>query len=146
MIYSWRMFYFVIENDSSLYAALLWMDRVRNVGWLYVIWSCAALFNHFVCRVFFKRSRLMIHYSLLGYSVTPILPFAITVIFIHPPIWICTMLQISAVIWSSQAAFLSYNIVFDSTPDLKKRLILILPSIVLMELYMFSLISVRPPR
>jgi hypothetical protein len=130
----------------SVFAALLWVDRVRNVGWIFVIWTLAALFNHFVCRVFNKQSRIMTHYSLLGYSVTPLIPLASIVILLHPPIWLCTIIQISAVIWSSQAAFLSYLIVFNSTPEVKKRLILILPSVVLMELYLFSLISVRPPR
>ena len=116
------------------------------VGWVYVIWSFAALFNHFVCRVFFKQSRFLIHYSLLGYSVTPLVPLAAVVIFLRPPIWLCTFIQITAVIWSSNSAFLSYSIVFNSTLELKRKLALAVPSIILMELYLFSLISIRPPR
>lgn len=50
----------------SVYGALLWLDRVRDVPWLYVIWTAASLFNHFVCRVFYKPSKLLAHYSLLG--------------------------------------------------------------------------------
>jgi hypothetical protein len=55
----------------SVYGALLWLDRVRDVPWLYVIWSTASLFNHFVCRVFYKPSKLLAHYSLLGNAPLP---------------------------------------------------------------------------
>ena len=122
------------------------MDRVRDVGWLFIIWSFAALFNHFVCRVFYKQSRLMIHYSLLGYSVTPLIPLAAFIILVHPPVWVCTVFEIIGVLWSSIAAFLSYLIVFNATPEIKKRLILILPSVILMEIYLISLLPIRPPR
>lgn len=130
----------------SLFGALLWLDKVRNVGWLYVIWSLASLFNHFICRVFFKPSRLMIHCALLGYSVTPLIPIGGIIMLFHPPIWLCTVLEIIAVIWASLAAFLSYLTIFNTTPEVKKRLSLILPSVVLMELYLISLIPIRPPR
>ena len=36
--------------------------------------SLASLFNHFICRVFFKPSKLLAHYTILGYSVTPVWP------------------------------------------------------------------------
>ena len=130
----------------SVYSALLWLDRVRDVGWLFMIWSFAALFNHFVCRVFLKQSRLMIHYSLLGYSVTPLIPFSALIIIFHPPVWVCTVFEIIAVIWSSLAAFFSYLLIFNDVKEVKNRLILILPSVVLMEIYLLSLLPIRPPR
>ena len=142
-ICKWIIIFYLL---FSLYSALLWLDRVRDVGWLFMIWSMASLFNHFVCRVFFKQSRLMIHYSLLGYSVTPLIPFAALIIIFHPPVWMCTIFEIIAVIWSSLAAFFSYLIVFNDTAEVRKRLILLLPSVLLMEIYLISLLPIRPPR
>jgi hypothetical protein len=132
----------------SIYGALLWLDRVRDVPWLYVIWSLASLFNHMVCRVFLKSSHVMAHISLLGYSVTPIIPLATLVVVLRPPIWICTVLVLLAVAWSSLAAITSYFIVFKTVADAEERrkLMLVLPSVVLMELYLISLLPLRPLR
>ena len=134
----------------SIYGAVLWLDRVEDVPWLYVIWTLASVFNHFVCRVFYKSSRLLIHYTLLGYSIIPILPFTIIIIICSPPVWMCTVLEVIAVIWSSSAAILSYVNVFRkaistdgrSSTD---RLSLTYPTIVLMQVYLITLIPIRPP-
>ena len=90
----------------------LFVAQVRDVPFLYVIWSLASLLNHFVCRVFFKPSKLLAHYTLLGYSVTPILPCAAVIVLFHPPVWACTALEAVAVAWASAAAASSYLVVF----------------------------------
>ena len=60
----------------SLYGAILWFAKVNNVPWLYIIWTISASFHHLVCRIWYDKSSLLLHLSLLGYSITPVIPIA----------------------------------------------------------------------
>jgi hypothetical protein len=126
----------------SLYGLILWLGRVKDVPWIYVIWSLAAVFNHLVNRVWFN-STLMIHFSLLGYSVAPLIPFAAIILLICPPIWFSTILEIVSIIWSSSSAILSYFTIINLTEENKSKLKLLFPIVVLMEMYLISLIPIR---
>lgn len=49
----------------SIYSLVLWIGKVRDVPWIYAIWTIAALFNHQISRVWY-RSAFMMHISILG--------------------------------------------------------------------------------
>lgn len=127
----------------SLYGAILWTARVKEVPWLYVMWSGGAVFNHLVCRVWLPSSKLLVHMALLGYSATPLIPLAIIIAIWRPPVWIAYLLETLAIIWAAAAAVLSYNIVFSGPSEKKSRLLLLLPSVVLLELYLMSLLPIK---
>lgn len=126
----------------SLYALVLWLGRVRDVPWVYVIWSVAAIVNHFISRVWCKSS-LMIHIALLGYSFSPLIPFAAIIVFINMPIWLATTLEIISIMWASIAAILSYSMILSIAPQNTPRLKLLFPVVILMEIYLISLIPIR---
>jgi hypothetical protein len=126
----------------SLYGLVLWLGRVRDVPFVYLIWSIAAILNHLVSRVWCKSS-LMIHVALLGYSVSPLIPFAAIIVFVHMPIWLATLLEVISILWASVAAVLSYSMILSVAPTFKARLKLLFPVVLLMEIYLISLIPIR---
>ena len=127
----------------SLYGAILWLARVPDVPWLYVIWSAGAAFNHLVCRAWFNPSKLMVHSALLGYSVTPLIPLAGLRLVLRPAVWLIYLIEIIAVFWATLAAILSYVIICNAPSDKKHRLTLLVPSVLLMEMYIISLLPIR---
>lgn len=127
----------------SLYGSLLWFGRVRDVPWLFVIWSLGGVFNHLICRVWFSPSNIMMHTALLGYSVTPMIPLAGIIILFRPQVWLIYCIEIFAVLWCSFAAILSYVIICNAPSDKKHRLSLLIPSVVLLEMYIISLLPIR---
>lgn len=125
-----------------LYCLLLSLNRVKDVGWIFVIWTVAAVMNHFVSRVFF-RSSLMIHTALLGYSITPIIPFAAIILLLRPPLWLATVLEVLSVVWASTSAIYSYSTIVSISAENKPKLKLLYPTVILMELYITSLMPIR---
>ena len=106
-----------IKNDFwgpclllSMYALLLWMAQVRNPPWVYVIWAVSATVLHLITRVWYSKSTLTLHYELLGYSVTPLIPVIALIVISRPPLWIAYVLELAAVVWSSTASFYSYKL------------------------------------
>mmetsp|Transcript_3266 Transcript_3266/g.5081 ORF Transcript_3266/g.5081 Transcript_3266/m.5081 type:complete len:224 (-) Transcript_3266:1194-1865(-) len=126
----------------SLYSLVLWLGRVRDVPWVFVIWSIAAVMNHFISRVWCKSS-LMIHIALLGYSVSPIIPFAAIIVLVNMPIWLATILEMMSILWATIAAVLSYSMILSVAPEHKQKLTLLFPVVILMEIYFISLIPIR---
>ena len=125
----------------SLYCLILWLGRVKDVAWIFVIWSVAAVMNHLVSRVFYHSS-LMIHIALLGYSMTPIIPFAAIILFLRPPLWLATILELFSIVWASTSAILSYSTIVSISVENKPKLNLLFPIVILMELYITSLLPV----
>lgn len=126
----------------SLYSLVLWLGRVRDVPWIYVIWTVTAIINHFITRVWCKSS-LMFHIALLGYSLSPLIPFAAVIVFVHMPIWLATVLEIISIIWASLSAILSYSMILTVSAQQRHKLTLLFPVVVLMEIYLISLIPIR---
>eukprot|EP01038_Epipyxis_sp_PR26KG_P006678 gene6678-9162_t len=126
----------------STYGLLLWLGRVKDVPWIYVIWSIAGIFNHIVTRVW-CHSTLLIHVALLGYSITPIIPFAALILLFNPPVWLATILEIISVIWSSSSAIQSYLFIFRLSQENKSKIKLLFPVIILMEIYFISLLPIH---
>ena len=125
----------------SLYGAILWIGNVRDVPWIYIIWLVASIFNHFICRVWFTHPKLLLHSALLGYSVTPILPLTIIHVLFHPPFVISVMIILCSLAWSSFAAIMAYSVICsNASQEERQRLLLLVPSIVLMEAYLLSLL------
>ena len=125
----------------GLYGLVLWVGKVNNCSWIYVIWGLAGTFNHLVGRVYCKSS-LMIHTALLGYSVTPTVFIASFILFLRPPVWVATLLEIMSVTWASTSAILCYYTLVDRGRALF-RLKLLFPAVILMHLYMVSLLPIR---
>jgi hypothetical protein len=124
----------------TLLILILWIGRAREVSWIYVIWGVAAVFNHFVTRVWY-RSRLLAHIALLGYSSAPLIPFVVAILLFRPNLWITVTLEMLAVIWGSSAAILSYSYVIIATNgEIKKRIPLLYPIVVIMHFYLMSLL------
>ncbi|RYY70176.1 hypothetical protein EON63_22900 [archaeon] len=121
---------------------MLWLGRVKDVVWIFVIWSLAATFNHLISRVFYHSS-LMIHIALLGYSVTPMIPIALIILLFGPPVWLAGLLQTLGVVWASASAILSYSTIVTIATEHKKKLNLLFPTVVLMTLYITSLIPLH---
>lgn len=127
----------------SLYSLVLWLGSVRDVPWIYVIWTIAAMVNHLICRVWCK-STLMIHIALLGYSVAPLIPFAALIVFVNMPIWIATILEVVCIMWASASAILSYTMILTVVDvNYQQRLKLLFPVVILMEIYFISLIPIK---
>lgn len=121
----------------SIYCLLLWLGKIRDTPWIFVIWTIASTVNHLVSRVWY-RSTLMFHVALLGYSITPILPFAIIIIFLRPPFWLATMLELLGVWWASSAAIYSYSTIMTVTVEQNSKLYLLYPVVIVMEMYFTS--------
>ena len=68
-----------------------------DVPWIFVIWGIGGFCNHLVSRVWCS-STLLIHTALLGYSIAPTIPFAAIILFLRPPVWIATIMEIGKVI------------------------------------------------
>jgi hypothetical protein len=92
----------------SLYTAILWLGRVRNVSWIFFVWIFFSFFMHIVARVSFK-STYALHISILGYSFLPIIPFSVMVVLIRPPVWLASTAQSIAVAWAAASAYTSYQ-------------------------------------
>jgi hypothetical protein len=125
----------------SVYCMILWLGRVRDVSWIFIIWSVAGIMNHFISRVFYHSS-FMIHIALLGYSLTPVIPFAAILLLTHPPSWLATALTGIAILWASTSAVLSYSTIVPVSIENKPKLKLLFPIVILMELYFTSLLPV----
>lgn len=122
-----------------LYALILWLGRVKDVAWIFVIWTVAAVVNHLISRVFY-HSKLLIHVALLGYCIAPMIPIAIIMLVFGPPPWLAGILQLVAVSWASTSAILSYSTIISLASELKPRLRLLFPTVILMTLYISCLI------
>lgn len=126
----------------SLYSLILWLGRVREVPWIYIIWSIAATVNHLVSRVWYHSS-LMIHIALLGYSTAPLIPFAALILLINPPMWLAVSLEVMSVVWATLSAITSYATIIAVPAEQKPRLRLLYPTVVLMALYVTSLMPIK---
>jgi hypothetical protein len=126
----------------SFYSLVLWLGRVRDVPWIYVIWAVTSVVNHFITRVWCKSS-LMFHIALLGYSCSPLIPFAAIIVLVNMPIWLATILEIISICWASTSAILSYSTILPVSAQQRPRLKLLFPVVILMEIYLISLIPVR---
>lgn len=120
------------------YSIMLWLSRIRDAPWTFVIWSVAATVNHLVSRVWY-RSTLMFHVALLGYAITPILPFAAIILFFRPPIWLGTILEGIAILWATMSAIFSYTAIMTVTVEQKTKMRLLYPMVILMQMYLLSL-------
>jgi hypothetical protein len=85
----------------------------------------------------------MFHIALLGYSFSPLIPFAAVIVLVNMPIWLATVLEIISIIWASISAILSYSMILSVSPQQRPRLKLLFPVVILMEIYLISLIPLR---
>jgi hypothetical protein len=126
----------------SVFSLVLWIGRVKEVPWIYVIWSFAAVFNHLVSRVWY-RSTLMIHIALLGYSIVPLIPFTLLILMFNPPFWLSTCLELLGIIWATLSAITSYTTIITVPAEHRSSIRLLYPVIILMDLYLTSLMPLK---
>lgn len=129
----------------TLYGALLWFCNVRDVPWIYIIWTTGSVFNHLTSRAWSNASSTMLHLAIMGYSVSPLIPIAGLIVITHPPIWLANVLECAALIWAATAAYLSYYMVWRAAASAQHRphVALLGPPILIMQLYMMSLLPIR---
>lgn len=124
----------------TIYGALLWLCNVRDVPWIYVIWTAGAVFNHLTSRAWSNASSLLLHLAIMGYSLCPLIPIATLIVLSRPPLWLANALEAVALLWAAAAAYLSYCMVWRTA---SARVSLLAPPIVLMQMYMVSLLPSR---
>lgn len=130
----------------TIYGAILWLGEVRYVAWIYMIWLFTSLFNHYVSKVWLANPSIMLHFSLLGYSLVALLPLVTCIVLFGLPLWLAYIFELFAVAYSSAAAYLAYrNICYNSSascaPD--GRVSLLLPPCILMNLYLVALLPLH---
>ncbi len=127
----------------SLYIAILRLADVKHVPWVYMIWSLAAVFNHLVTRtVLAGASSVSLHLSVLGYSVCPIVIFTAPLLLFSPTPTVFLCIQCVAALYASLSALLAYIALFQLQLDARHKLALIIPPVLLMELYLLSILPV----
>lgn len=124
------------------YSTMLWISNVKDGTWAFIIWTFTSIFNHLVMRTYTK-STLLLHMAILGYSITPWLPFAGIILLAHPPIWLSRIFECFALIYTCIACILAYLSVVITSNDVKHRLFLLFPPIILMHLYFIALVPIR---
>ena len=124
----------------TVYGALLWLCNVRDVPWIYIIWTAGAVFNHLTSRAWSNASSLLLHLAIMGYSLCPLIPIATLIVLTRPPLWLANGLEAAALLWAAVAAYLSYCMIWRTA---SARVSLLAPPIVLMQLYMMSLLPIR---
>ena len=130
----------------TTYGTVLWFCNVRDVPWIYIIWTLGGIFNHLTARVWFNTSTLLLHLAILGYSISPLIPMALLIALARPPLWVASCIEFVALLWAAFAAHLSYRLVCrptGSSTQPKPRVPLLTPPIVLMQMYFISVLPVR---
>jgi hypothetical protein len=127
----------------SLYGAILWIAKVKNVPWLYVIWFSGSMFNHLVSRVWYRDSSILLHLSVLGYSLISVVPITAILLIVKFSNWTVLCIKSIALFLSSFSAILSYYSALkinemDST-NVAPRINLLVAPVVLTHLYALSL-------
>ena len=92
----------------SLYCGILWIGGVKNIPWIIPIWGSFAFLSHLVARVSFK-STYIIHVSILGYSLVPVIPFCSLVMIFHPSEWYSLIFQMLLLMWSLLSLYVSFR-------------------------------------
>jgi hypothetical protein len=91
----------------ALYAAILWMANLPNATWVFGIVIGTSVFQHLTARVFLRPSHTL-HVILLGYSIFPLVPFALLDVLIRPSYIYVLAGEIFVVLWSTYVGYVSY--------------------------------------
>jgi len=130
----------------TVYCALLWLGSQSAVPYVYIIWLLGALLAHLTCRPFLASSTFFFHLSILGYSLVPQIPMCFIIIVGRPSLFASTILQMIGVSWSATAAVMSYTVICrPKIPRIedKKKLLLLIPVVILFQIYTVSLMPMR---
>ena len=92
----------------SLYCGILWTWNVKNVPWILVIWAFSAFFSHLVARVSHK-STYILHATILGYSIVPLIPFSLLVVVSHSEEWYLLVVKFLVSLWSLLSVYISFR-------------------------------------
>lgn len=139
----------------SLYCGILWTWNVKNVPWILVIWTSSAFFTHLVARVSHK-STYMLHATILGYSMVPLIPFSFLSVILHSQERYLLVIQVLVLLWSILSVYVSFRellcakqlflgkcfgIATDKKPQSKLPLICVVA--LFMDMYMMSFLSFK---
>lgn len=132
--------YWGASGVMALYAAILWLAKLPNATWVFVIVLAASVFQHLTARVFIRTPHT-IHVILLGYSIFPLVPFAILNVLIRPPYLYALVGEIGVVMWSSYVGYVSYiDICGPIEPHTQDKWPVLYYPILLMNIYLISLL------
>ena len=125
----------------TAFGVLLSIGRVYSVSWVYVVWLLASMAHHLISRTWSPTSTFALHCAVSGYSVLPFIPVSMVVYLLRPAIVVSLALTYLAVLWSSLAALKVYwQMNATASPEDRRKLVFLVPSVVLMELYFSSLL------
>ena len=131
----------------SILCVCLWIGDVKYVAWIYLIWVAGSLFNHLITRVWLdNRAKISLHFAIVGYSCGPLTPFILLLIIFNTSMFLSYIIIVLAILYSTLAAYSSYQIIYkpyDTENNYEKNLNLLIPSLVLMNLYILSFIPLR---
>jgi len=128
------------------FAALLWLGNQKNVPYVYVVWVLGALLLHLTVRPFLDGSSMSFHMAMLGYSLCPQLPLCFIVLVFRPSVFVCTLLHMIGVLWSSTAALMGYQMIVRpliAKTEERSKLLLLVPMVFLFQVYMITLVPMR---
>lgn len=124
----------------ALYATILWLAKLPNATWVFGIVLVGSFFQHLAARVFLRVPHT-IHVILLGYSVFPIVPFAIIDVLLRPPYIYTLLCEIFIVLWSTYIGYVSYiDICGPLETHTRDKWPLLYYPILLMNIYLISLL------
>lgn len=124
----------------AAYAAILWLADLPNATWVFVIVIGASFFLHLTSRVFLRPPHT-IHVILLGYSVFPLVPFAIVDVLVQPQYLYAVLGEIFVVLWATYVGYVSYiDICGPLESHTKEKWPLLYYPILLMNIYLISLL------
>lgn len=125
----------------TVYGVLLSIGRVYSVSWVYVVWLLASMAHHLVSRTWSPASTFALHCAVSGYSVLPFIPVSLVIYLLRPAIVVSSTLTYLAILWSSLAALKVYwQMNASASAEDRRKLVFLVPSVVLMELYFSSLL------
>ena len=124
----------------AVYGAILWMAKLPNATWVFGIVVGASIFEHFTARTFVHISHT-VHINLLGYSIFPLIPFALLVVLIRPSYLYALLGEIFIVLWSTYIGYISYvDICGPPDQHTNEKWSLLCYPILLMNIYLISLL------
>lgn len=130
------------------YCSMLWLAGQDDVSYVYLVWILSSTFHHFTVSPYLEESTILLHMSILGYSLVPLIPLVFLIVVSTLPSWAVTLTESLAVTWGSIAGIMSYKTILfpvlanDRGRD-RARLLLLVPTVVIFQLYVIAFMPTR---
>ena len=130
------------------YCSMLWLAGQDDVSYVYLVWMLSSTFHHFTVRPYLEESTILLHMSILGYSLVPLIPLVFLIVVSTLPSWSVTLIECLAVSWGSIAAVMSYKtilfpVLVNERGKDRARLLLLVPTVAIFQLYVIAFMPTR---